>query len=722
MIDSTDSPAGTVEPTSPFAPSRASRPGLYRVSSLLRRAPAKQVQAPNGNGVPARRDSGTEHAPPASTLLGAALAVGAASGFLEMAVQAVQLQVLHRVDWTSLMFNRHAGWLVVVMSTFTSLLVTTVILGPALIWASWRRRRRFGPQRTAWTWGLAGTLLATLLLLGPLQAIHGFHPMAPVAIALGAGVQMRHLLLRRSPTCQRNYRFLGVAVIVLLPAYGFWDWQRVTSAPLQAWSRPAPHTPNLIWIVLDTLRADHMSLHGYHRTTTPMLDAWAKRGITFDMARSAAPWTLPSHVTMFTGLWPSEHDARVDQPYFKDAPTLAEYLRDQGYATGAVVANVRMCNQVYGVGRGFDTYIDYPWNQEVTFQTAIANSKPAATLMSTLKRFGLPAPHHFPLYYRRPARAITKDARDWLDGVSALNESHAPASPHPYFLFVNLMDAHGPYLPLKNANRPFSGGPVLDKSLAVPECGWRLLHERNTAPGAARPGLDQQLAVVSQRLIDLYDDCLLGMDAEIGKFMSGLEKTGMLANSWVVITSDHGEHFGDHDQFGHGSSLYNAMTHVPLILIPPLGSGEPGHDASLALRGRRISMPVSHRDLPRTIAALLHASDANPFPGRSLACQWTGVNPCPQQPVLSQLQDPQLRGESFRTENVIKIDSLIDGDHILIETFNRPSQLFQLFNDDRQEQNLAGRPEHQSRLEQMRATLEKLSRQAGSSIPRKPTL
>ena len=191
----------------------------------------------------------------------------------------------------------------------------------------------------------------------------------------------------------------------------------------------------------------------------------------------------------------------------------------------------------------------------------------------------------------------------------------------------------------------------------------------------------------------------------------------MLENTWVVITADHGEHFGDHNQFGHGSSLYNEMTHVPLVLIPPLASAEPVADPASALRGRRISAPVSQRDLPRTMAALLGSSENNPFPGRSLACYWDGTAPARPDPVLSQLEDPRLRGESFRTENVVKIDSLIDEDHVLIETFNQPAQLYELWNDPRQEHNLADRPDQQVRLKRLRATLERLSREAGSVSP-----
>ena len=564
------------------------------------------------------------------------------------------------------------------------------------------------------TWDLAGTVLGTLLLLGPLHAIQGFHPSAPLAVAFGAGVQSRRLLVRRSAAWVRISRSLGVAVVFLLPAYVFWEWHRTATAAFGAWSRPASRAPNLIWIVLDTLRADHTSLHGYQRATTPALEAWSKRGITFDMARSAAPWTLPSHVTMFTGLWPSDHDARVDQPYFGASPTLAEHLRSAGYATGGVVANVRMCNQVYGVGRGFDTYIDYPWNQAISFHTAMANSKLGASVMSAVKRIGLPAPRHFPLYYRRPAAPDYERRPPMARRGSGPKRARRARSRHPFFLFVNLMDVHGPYLPLRNATRKFTAGPIPDKSLAVPECGWRALLRRVQAPPEERPKRQFEVESEARRLIDLYDDCLLGMDAELGRFLDSLEQSGTLENTWVVITADHGEHFGDHNQFGHGSSLYNEMTHVPLILVPPLGSGEPGRDPAMALRGRRIEragLPARSGPDDRRGSSIRPPTTRS---RRSLERHWHDTHPGRPDAVLSQLEDPRLRGESFRTEDVIKLDSLIDEDHILIVGVNQPPQLYELFNDPRQERNLADRPDQQSRLERMRATLESLVRGPGS--------
>ena len=110
-----------------------------------------------------------------------------------------------------------------------------------------------------------------------------------------------------------------------------------------------------------------------------------------------------------------------------------------------------------------------------------------------------------------------------------------------------------------------------------------------------QPERRQELEKVSRRLIDLYDECLSGLDADLGRFLGGLRSAGMLENTWVVITGDHGEHFGEHNQFGHGSSLYNELTHVPLILIPPLGSGESGRD--------RAELPARPADRRACVAA-----------------------------------------------------------------------------------------------------------------------
>ena len=110
---------------------------------------------------------------------------------------------------------------------------------------------------------------------------------------------------------------------------------------------------------MDTVRADRLSLYGYHRPTSPALERLAKGGIRFDEARATAPWTLPSHASMFTGRWPHELDASWRTPLGTKFPTLAEYLGWRGYATAGFVANVEYCSSEFGLDRGFTHYEDY---------------------------------------------------------------------------------------------------------------------------------------------------------------------------------------------------------------------------------------------------------------------------------------------------------------------------------------------------------------------------
>jgi arylsulfatase A-like enzyme len=700
--------------------SRSAQVTAYHPSAAFRRALNRGARQRRLGAEPEPSSTtatdGLGHAPGILSLLGAGMAVGATAGFLELSVQAAQIHGLHRVDWSSLTISRHAGWMVVVSSTLLSASLTLLILAPALAWAAWRQRRQVPVHRLAWTWDLAGAILGTLLLLGPLQTIQGLHPAAPASVALGAGIRCRRWLVWRSAAWQRTACRLAMLVAGTLPFYALWQWHSVARAPERVWSQPGARTPNVLWIVADTLRADHMSCYGYNRPTTPEIDKWAKQGITFEMARSAAPWTLPSHVTMFTGLWPAQHGARVDRPYYGPSPTIAEHLRARGYATAGFVSNVRICNLAYGVGRGFDTFVDYPCNQEISLRAAIINCSLGASVMEVANRLQLPVPRPFPFYLKPDARKITDQGRQWLGEVVGRNESVGPGATRPFFLFLNLMDVHGPFIPSSSATGKFWTGPIPPVKQSSPECGWLAVRELGHASPEMRSERRHELEKVSRRLIDLYDECLSGLDADLGRFLGGLRSAGMLENTWVVITGDHGEHFGEHNHFGHGSSLYNELIHVPLILIPPLGSGESGCDQASSLRGRRIALPVSLRDLPATVADLIDANTNHPFPGRSLARYWSAAGEVSADPVLSQLDDPSLRGSDFRTESVTSVDSLILENHILIHGRNQPLELYHLFNDPSQQHNLAERSSERARTTQLKDTLEVLRSELGSSL------
>ncbi len=509
-------------------------------------------------------------APRLLTFLGVAFLLGVASGFLELAVLEVQLHLRHRVDWDCLMVSRHITWMVPVTAALVIVPLAIILVCPALALLAWRSRRGRQPSSLAVTrvWGWAGTVLGMLLLLGPLLAIRALHPAAPVALSLGLGFRLWRGMVRPIAGWRRlSYLAAGI-VILALPACLFAQWNAVVRTPEPTGSPPVAGSPNLLWIVVDTLRADHMGMYGYGRRTTPELEAWAKQGITFEMARSAAPWTLPSHVTMFTGLWPFEHDARVDRAYSGPSPTLAEHLRAQGYQTAGIVANVRMCNTAYGLGRGFDYYLDYPCNQEISLEAMMYNSALGREVMKLCRRMLLPLPGPTPFGLQPTAREITAAGRGWLAGVSQNSPSETPGSRRPFFLFLNFMDVHGPYLPSPDGAGRFWAGPTPSKPLASPGSGWNALRARDAATPEHREQRQRELDDVRRRLSDLYDECLYGLDAELGRFLGELRAGGRLDNTWVVITSDHGEHFGEHDRFGHGSSLYNEQTHVPLIAHP----------------------------------------------------------------------------------------------------------------------------------------------------------
>jgi hypothetical protein len=636
---------------------------------------------------------------------------------LELAMLEFQVHVRQRVAWSSLMVSRHVTWMMPLTATLLIVPLAVILVWPVVRLVAWRSRsgRPASPLALAWVWGWAGTVLGMLFWIGPLLATRALYNGAAFVLALGLGFRLGRWMVRPAG-CWRRLAYSGSGIaILLLPACLLPQWHAAVRTPAPAPSPSVGRAPNLLWIVVDTLRADHMSVYGYSRPTTPELEKWAKAGITFDQARSSAPWTLPSHVTMFTGLWPFEHGARVDRAYSGPSPTLAEHLRARGYRTAGIVANVRMCNAAYGVGRGFHSYLDYPCNQEISLRAMLDNSALGSVVAKLCRRMRLPLAHSIPFSLQRAAREITADGRAWLDGAAPSGPAETARSRRPFFLFLNVMDVHGPYLPSPDAARTFWTGPIPAKELASPGRGWDALRARNAAPPDQRAQRQRELEDVCRRLSDLYDDCLHGLDAELGRFLGELRSGGRLANTWVVITSDHGEHFGEHHIFGHGWSLYDCQTHVPLVLIPPLGAegAATDSDSAASLRGRRIAVPVSLRDLPRTLTELLIPGTGNPFPGQNLARCWNDSGPGLADPILSQLEEPCLAGEEFATDQTVSVHAVLAENYTLIDTRGKPPELYAL-EDRKQERNLADDPAQRSRLERLRCTLATLRRAPGS--------
>ena len=278
-------------------------------------------------------------------------------------------------------------------------------------------------------------LFATLAAFSVLFLFHPrLHKAAILLLALGIGTQTARLVASNAAAWNGLVRRTVAALLalVVILCVGWQGWHALAEGRAIAALPPArAGAPNVLLIILDTVRAWSLSLYGYPRPTTPNLDRLAKQGVVFDRAISTAPWTLPSHGSVFTGRFPHELSADWDRPLDGTAPTLAELLRSRGYVTAGFVANTRYCIAELGLGRGFVHYEDFPLSLgELVLSSSLGRF---ITNNPVLRRVA----GSYELLDRKPAATINRDFLDWLD-----------RSPErPFFVFLNYFDAHEPYLP-----------------------------------------------------------------------------------------------------------------------------------------------------------------------------------------------------------------------------------------------------------------------------------
>jgi arylsulfatase A-like enzyme len=325
-------------------------------------------------------------------------------------------------------------------------------------------------------------------------------------------------------------------------------------------TRGAPADPSVLLIVLDTVRADHMSLYGYARPTTPGLErfvARTSRAVVYPSARSTEAWTVPTHASLFTGELASVHGASALTFPTHDlarwgtvraSATLASTLRDAGYVTIGIAGNPWL-TMVQGMDTGFDVFYSPPWN--------LASRFPGEQLRAT----------YLPLAMLRHINPHPDAARVIGDADRAL----ARCAGRACLVFVNLMDAHAPYAPPPDLVGRFDG-------------------RRTPAEvGPARP--DSTPADV-QIMQARYDEELLDLDRHLSGWLDRLDAAGRLDTAWVVITSDHGEAFLEHGVGGHGTSIYDEEVRIPLLIVPPKGVSLPP-----------ATQPVSLIDVTATLTA-----------------------------------------------------------------------------------------------------------------------
>jgi arylsulfatase A-like enzyme len=345
---------------------------------------------------------------------------------------------------------------------------------------------------------------------------------------------------------------------------------------------------NIVLIVLDTLRQDHLGTYGYRRRTSPTIDRIAEEGVVFETAYTTAPWTLPGHASLFTGTHTTTHEADHGHLHLAAAKrTLAEILSESGYRTAGFSANPWL-SPISGLEQGFERF-EYLGTQTTTSALFLNLVKERARSLIT-------GSAHRDL----GAENVNTHLLRWLEKVR-----HGDA---PFFVFTNLMEVHEPYgtvpepffsafldhplprdigrewvreTPLflcrdcQGTSEGFEAGPT-----EPPQCvdgRWRLSATRLEATKA------------------LYDAGILYVDHQIERIYNALESAGILDETILIITSDHGESLGERGDMGHGTLLHETVLKVPLIMrYPPVFP-----------QGLRVSRPVSLIDVLPTIEHIL---------------------------------------------------------------------------------------------------------------------
>jgi arylsulfatase A-like enzyme len=453
------------------------------------------------------------------------------------------------------------------------------------------RRRLVQPAALAVLWAT--------LVLGVHTQRHGLPAGAPVGGALSLAAAGGHALaalmllaaLRRVGRCApdtpgargthgaagrpigRPVRWVGAAGALLLGALALPDACVPDSTA---------RGPDVLLVVLDTTRADRFPPDAREGSLpVPHFEALAREGVLFAQARSASPWTLPSHASMFTGALPSEHGATSEHTRLDGRlPTLAERLAAEGLHTVAF-ARKGWLNRQTGVMRGFAQSFD------------LLDPAPRPALLELYQRLFEPAEPD-----DQGGRWLTTAASEWF-------LAHPDV---PRFAFLNYDEAHSPLRPPEPYRRAALGEDA--------DTPWG----RERVPHAQRhnTGLETYSAedfAVFQRL---YDAEIAYQDELLGGLLRALEGSGRLDDTLVIVTSDHGEHLGEHGLLGHDFSLYDTVLRVPLVLRWPAGLP----------RGLVIDAPVETRRLGALIDALrAHDPASGPMPAERLVGLLTGPLP-----------------------------------------------------------------------------------------------
>ncbi|MEW6074535.1 MAG: sulfatase [Planctomycetota bacterium] len=412
--------------------------------------------------------------------------------------------------------------------------------------------------------------------------------------------------------------------------------------------------PHVFLLVVDTLRADRLSVYGYERETTPELArllAARPNAVVFPRAYANGTWTVPSHASLLTGLLPHEHGShfaldgsvRFRFGLAEGTKTLAALLREQGYQTLGAFAN-NWLRIVHRLDEGFDRYL------------RASHSEPLPFVGEHVRLLLVPGIH--PEARKTGARAHAVN-QAILSMVEPWSKSGAPL-----FVFANYADTHGPYVPMPGFRGRF-------------------------APASPREEVEHLSILASPAEMEIlqarYDEELLYADHQIGLLFAALERLGVLDEAWVFVTSDHGEAFGEHGVTEHGTAVYDEIVRVPLLVFPPAGETIPP-----------AAGPVSLVDVAATIAGLS---------GADLAGAGGDLRRDPGDPGGVAIEFYGDRGKARRHGGLAAVPavSVLRGDHKLIRRGADAYELYDLAADPGETRNLA--PERPDLVEELKVLL-----------------
>ena len=587
---------------------------------------------------------------------------GVVGGYIDVGMIHLKRDVFH----SSLYYEqgKHFRWAVPVAS-LSLLMVPGLVV--ALINRAWPGM--VSARSAAW-------LFATLALWGPLLRAPLFG-VATLLLAAGLGHGISRLFARRDSPLRRLATYsllLLMALVGVTAVFSCWRDARAESQAIGRLPPPPGGADNILLIVMDTVRADNLGLYGYSRDTTPQLTRWAKRAVRFEWALATAPWTFPSHCSFMTGYWPSTLGAHWKPVLDPSYATLATFLASRGYLTAGFVANTYWCSYESEMNRGFAHYEDYP----LTPRTILGSTMPGRWVLENLRS---PRDFNGVKWIRSQSRDADGINRAFLDWLSANGGGE-----RPFFAFLNYLDAHEPFLPPTGEGRQFGLRPQTAGEHTMLLEYW-----------------DRDKLKLSERDIELardsYDNCIAALDRQVGALLDELEKRGVLRDTVVVITSDHGEQFGEHGVFNHGFSAYAQEVHVPLLIF-----------SKEAPVGASVSQPVSLRDLPATVVDLSGLGRGSPFPGASLAACWRTAPSAGRSHVSTALSEVDIpfvigseRGRGPKQRG-FTMSLMADGLQYLID-INGNEELYDPKGDPGEVRDLKNEPGREPALERFRNLL-----------------